>query len=203
MATHAGGHNQAAADADFTALHELMREHRVEIIMAGDTHDLELYVERYQADGAEHVMHHVVNGGCGAYHSSGTALAWPASPAVPQWAFHPSTAALIAKIDLNTPRWKWPFWVWTKRFGAWPFSVEWLSAAFDYNVAPFFQSFVEVRVEPSAGRVRMLPWGVHGRLRWVDLQVSPGWRPADGRPDEPVEIVLPIRAHPARTPPPR
>ena len=148
-------------------------------------------------------MHHVVNGGGGAYLSSGTALAWPIAPAVPQWAFHPTSAALTAKIDFHTPRWKWPFWVWTKHFGAWPFSVEWLSAAFDYNVAPFFQSFVEVRVEPWAGRVRMLPWGVHGRLRWVDLQVSPGWRPADGRPDEPVEIVLPIRAQPPRTTPAR
>ena len=79
--------------------------------------------------------------------------------------------------------------MWTKRYGAWPFSVEWLSAAFDYNVAPFFQSFVEVRVEPSAGRVRLLPWGVHGRLRWVDLQASAGWRPATSDPNEPVEIV--------------
>jgi 3',5'-cyclic AMP phosphodiesterase CpdA len=190
----AGGLYQAAGDADFAALHALMREHRVEIVMAGDTHDLELYVERYRAGGAEHVMHHVVNGGGGAYLSSGTALAWPAAPAVPQWAFHPSAAALTAKIDFHTPRWKWPFWVWTKRYGAWPFSVEWLSAAFDYNVAPFFQSFVEVRVEVSAGRVRMLPWGVHGRLRWSDLQASPGWRPAGGSPDELVEIVLPMRA---------
>jgi hypothetical protein len=190
----AGGLYQAAGDADFAALHALMREHRVGIVMAGDTHDLELYVERYRAGGEEHVMHHVVNGGGGAYLSSGTALAWPAAPAVPQWAFHPSTAALTTKIDFHTPRWKWPAWVWTKRYGAWPFSVEWLSAAFDYNVAPFFQSFVEVRVEVSAGRVRMLPWGVHGRLRWSDLQASPGWRPAGGAPDELVEIVLPMRA---------
>jgi 3',5'-cyclic AMP phosphodiesterase CpdA/uncharacterized membrane protein HdeD (DUF308 family) len=194
---YAGGLYQAAGDADFIALHELMREHRVEIVMAGDTHDLELYVERYQAGGGEHVMHHVVNGGGGAYLSSGTALAWPASPALPQWAFHPSTEALTAKIDFHTPRWKWPFWVWTKHYGAWPFSVEWLSAAFDYNVAPFFQSFVEVRVEPSAGRVRMLPWGVHGRLRWADLQASTGWRPAGHRPDDPVEVVVPMRASPA------
>jgi 3',5'-cyclic AMP phosphodiesterase CpdA/uncharacterized membrane protein HdeD (DUF308 family) len=191
---YAGGLYQAAGDADFTALHDLIREHRVEIVMAGDTHDLELYVERYRAEGSEHVMHHVVNGGGGAYLSSGTALAWPASPALPQWAFHPSSAALTAKIDFHTPRWKWPFWLWTKHYGAWPFSVEWLSAAFDYNVAPFFQSFVEVRVEPSAGRVRMLPWGVHGRLRWVDLQASPGWRPTAGRLDELVEIVVPMRA---------
>ena len=78
--------------------------------------------------------------------------------------------------------------------GAWPFSAEWLSAAFDFNVAPFFQSFVEVRVEPSAGRVRLLPYGVHGRLRWVDLQASAGWRPATSDPNDLVEIVLPMRA---------
>jgi 3',5'-cyclic AMP phosphodiesterase CpdA len=194
---YSGGLYQAAGDADFTLIHELLREHQVDLVMAGDTHDLELYLERYQTAGTDRVMHHVVNGGGGAYLSSGTALAWPASPAVPQWAFHPSTAALTAKIDFNTPRWKWPFWVWTKQFGAWPFSVEWLSAAFDYNVAPFFQSFVVVRVEPSAGRVRMLPWGVHGRLRWSDLQASTGWRPEGRRPDELVEIVMPIRT-PAR-----
>jgi uncharacterized membrane protein HdeD (DUF308 family)/3',5'-cyclic AMP phosphodiesterase CpdA len=191
---YAGGLYQAAGDPDFALLHDLMHEYRVDIVMAGDTHDLELYLERYQGDGTDHVMHHVVNGGGGAYLSSGTALAWPASPAVPQWAFHPSTAALTAKIDFLTPRWKWPFWVWTKQFGAWPFSVEWLSAAFDYNAAPFFQSFVEVRVEVSAGRVRMLPWGVHGRLRWRDLQASPGWRPDGRRPDELVEIVVPMAA---------
>jgi 3',5'-cyclic AMP phosphodiesterase CpdA/uncharacterized membrane protein HdeD (DUF308 family) len=199
---YAGGLYQASGDADFTTIHELMREYRVEVVMAGDTHDLELYRERYQADGSEHVMHHVVNGGGGAYLSSGTALAWPASPAVPEWAFHPSAAALTAKIDFHTPRWKWPFWVWTKRYGAWPFSVEWLSAAFDYNVAPFFQSFVEVRVEPSAGRVRLLPWGVHGRLRWSDLQASPEWNPS-GRQDEPAEIVVPIRRASSRPEPGR
>ena len=189
---YAGGLYQAAGDADFALLHDLMHEYQVDVVMAGDTHDLELYLERYRADGKDRVMHHVVNGGGGAYLSSGTALAWPASPAVPQWAFHPSTAALTQKIDFLTPRWKWPFWVWTKQFGAWPFSVEWLSAAFDYNAAPFFQSFVEVRVEPSAGRVRLLPWGVHGRLRWSDLQASPGWRPDGHSPDEPIEIVLPL-----------
>jgi len=54
-----------------------------------------------------------------------------------------------------------------------------------------------VRVEPSTGRVRMLPWGVHGRLRWADLQASTGWRPAGRRPDDPVEVVVPMRASPA------
>src|SRR4029453_15814531 len=114
----------------------------------------------------------------------GTSLAWPATPALPEWAFYPSTAALTAKIDFHTPRWKWPFWVWTKRFGAWPFSVEWLSAAFDYNAAPFFQSFVEVRVEPSAERARRLPWGPPGRPRGgrspIFAAVAPGRPPARG-----------------------
>jgi len=70
-----------------------------------------------------------------------------------------------------------------RRFDAWPFSAEWLSAMFDVNKAPFFQSFVEVAVEPSAGRVRPIPHGIHGRLRWSDLQSSGTVKPA-GVPDE-------------------
>ncbi|MGH7302237.1 MAG: metallophosphoesterase [Candidatus Rokuibacteriota bacterium] len=190
---YAGGQYQAGDDEAFAAIHQLLREHDVAVVMAGDTHDLEHYVERYRRDGVERVMHHVVNGGGGAYLSSGTALAWPAAPAVPEWAFYPSRADVTAKIDVHTPLWKWPFWVWTKKYGAWPFSVEWLSAAFDYNVAPFFQSFIEVRVEPSAARVRLLPWGVRGRLRWADLESSPGWRPSPSAPHDSVEIVLPMR----------
>ena len=86
---YAGGHYQAGGDAEFAALHRLLREYQVAVVMAGDTHDLELYVERYGAGGAERVMHHVVNGGGGAYLSFGTSLAWPAEAATPEWAFYP------------------------------------------------------------------------------------------------------------------
>ena len=82
--------------------------------------------------------------------------------------------------------------MWTKHFGAWPYSAELLSAAFDYNVAPFFQSFVEVRVEGSANRVRLIPYGVHGRLGWADLETSAGLQPAGAGADTPVELVLPL-----------
>jgi hypothetical protein len=97
------------------------------------------------------------------------------------------------KIVARTPAWKRPAWWWTTRFNAWPFSAEWLSGIFDYNVAPFFQSFFEVRVEPSAGRVRLLPYGVYGQLRWQDLahSASPAGRPVAG--DERVEWVVPMR----------
>jgi 3',5'-cyclic AMP phosphodiesterase CpdA len=189
---YAGGHYQAEGDADFEALHRLLREHQVAVVMAGDTHDLEWYVERYATGAGERVMHHVVNGGGGAYLSFGTALQWPAVPATPEWAFYPSKASVVGKLERYTPWWKWPFWVWTKRFGAWPYSAELLSAAFDYNVAPFFQSFVEVRVEPSAGRVRLVPYGVHGRLRWADLEMSARLRPAGAGADAPAELVLPL-----------
>ena len=47
-------------------------------------------------------------------------------------------------------------------FHAWPFSAEYLSALFDYNVAPFFQSFVEVRVEPSAAASACCPTACTG-----------------------------------------
>ena len=79
------------------------------------------------------------------------------------------------------------------QFGAWPFSAEWLSAAFDYNVAPFFQSFVEVRVEPSSNRIRLWPYGVNGRLRWRDLAHSP--QPSSSGDGEQafVEWIVPMR----------
>ena len=47
-------------------------------------------------------------------------------------------------------------WWWTRRLGGWPFSAKWLPATFDANVGPFSQSFIEVRVEPSKGRIRLL-----------------------------------------------
>jgi hypothetical protein len=77
-------------------------------------------------------------------------------PATAEWAYYPSTAAVVAKIEATTPGWKWPAGWWTRRFGGWPYSDEWLSAAVDPNVAPFSQSFIEVRVGPTNGRVRLL-----------------------------------------------
>ena len=95
-------------------------------------------------------MHYFVNGGGGAYLSFGTALQWPATRRPPQWAFYPDRRGRDAEdrgadAVVETAR-----LVVDDHFDAWPFSAEWLSALFDYNVAPFFQSFFEVRVEPSA-----------------------------------------------------
>ena len=187
---YAVGAYRGDVNEDFLALHGLLRERGVSLVMAGDTHDLEYYREPGVAGRA--AMHHVVNGGGGAYLSLGTALAKPESMPTPEWAFYPSTEPLVGKVVVNNPTWKRPVWFWASRLGGWPWSSEWLSAAFDYNVAPFFQSFVEVRVEPSAGRVRLLPWGVHGRLRWSDLQTSDGLRPEGVAPDAPVEWSLPL-----------
>ena len=113
-------------------------------MMAGDTHAFEYYIAE---DPDRRPVHHFVNGGGGAYLSFGTSLAWPTRPPTSDWAFYPDTKAVMAKIEADTPLWKRPAWWWTRQLGAWPFSAEWLSAVFDYNVAPFFQSFVKVRVE--------------------------------------------------------
>lgn len=179
---YAGGHYAAADDPDFAAIHALLKEHDVAIVMAGDTHDFEHYAET--APGSNQVVHHFVNGGGGAYLSFGTALAWPEEPATRDWAFYPNKQQVVDKIEATTPWWKRPAWWWTRRFGAYPFSAEWLSAAFDTNVAPFHQSFCEIRVEPSKNRIRILPYGVHGRLRWNELERSataiPAGQSADG-----------------------
>ena len=158
-----------AAQTDFAQLRSLLRKHNVSIVMAGDTHDLEYYRE----DSVESPpVHHFVNGGGGAYLSFGTSLDWPEKPVTSHWAFFPNRQQVVQKIDATTPIWKRPAWLWTRYLGGWPFSAEFLSAAFDSNTAPFYQSFMEVRVEPSKQQIRLIPYGVHGQLRYSDLQQS-------------------------------
>ncbi len=185
----AGGHDATEGDPQFAALKELLVRRGVRIAMAGDTHDLEYYAN--PAAPAAPTIQYFVNGGGGAYLSFGTALAWPARAPTTDWAHYPDRGAVSAKIEARTPWWKRPAWWWTRHFNAWPFSAEWLSAAFDYNVAPFFQSFVEVRVERSANRVRVIPYGVHGRLAWRDVARSERLR---GEGDDAlVEWIVPMK----------
>ncbi|HSD51156.1 MAG TPA: metallophosphoesterase [Candidatus Methylomirabilis sp.] len=190
---YAGGVYQGATNPPFAAIHRLLTEHEVELVMAGDTHDFEYYREEYTGKSGPLLMHHFVNGGGGAYLSIGTALAWPAKPPVPDWAFYPRTDSLTTKLDVETPTWKRPIWLWIKNLGAWPASVEALSAFFDFNHAPFFQSFMEVRVEGSRGRVRLILHGVNGPLPWRDLQVGGAVVPVGQGMDDPVEFVIPMR----------
>jgi len=187
----AGGHDVSAGDEGFTAIRDLLGAHDVRIVMAGDTHDLEYYAEPVEGPEGPATVHHWVNGGGGAYLSFGTALSFPADPVTPDWAYYPGRADVVDKIQRFTPWWKWPAWVWTRDFDAWPSTAEWLSAMFDYNVAPFFQSFVVVTVDPAGRQVTIRPWGVHGPLTWGDLDRSSGIMPAGVLPGQPVEWVVP------------
>src|SRR6516165_5086641 len=166
------GHDVSESAESFASLYRLLEDHNVRIAMAGDTHDFEYYAAPTNRDGVARVMHHFVNGGGGAYLSIGTALDFPKHPATPAWAFYPRTDQLRAKMDAEMPIWKQPFWYWIKWFNAWPFSVETLSGLFDFNHAPFFQSFIEVRVERSRRRVVLALIGVQGPLHWRDLQIG-------------------------------
>jgi hypothetical protein len=189
---YAGGHDQRPFDTAFADLHALLARHEVGIVMAGDTHDFEYYRETYASADGPGTMHHFVNGGGGAYLSIGTALDWPVDPPVEDWAFYPSTAAVYEKLDRETPTWKRPVWWWLNAAGGWPASVEGLSGAFDFNRAPFLQSFVEVRVERSAHLVRLILHGVHGPLRWRDLRTGGATVPVGKSPDDAAEFVVPM-----------
>jgi hypothetical protein len=79
--------------------------------------------------------------------------------------------------------------MWVKQFGAWPFSIEALSSMFDFNHAPFYQSFIEVRVERSKNRVVFALHGVNGPVHWRDLSISPG-NGLNDRFDDPVEFIV-------------
>lgn len=116
--------------------------------------------------------------------------AWAASPPTTNWAYYQNRAVVTAKIEDLTPWWKRAMWWWTKFANAWPFTAEWLSAAFDYNVAPFFQSFIEVRVERSANRVRLIPYGVHGQLTWADIAHADRLRASGAGDRAPAEWVV-------------
>jgi hypothetical protein len=188
---YAKAFDMAHGNPEFGRLKRLLVDRGVTIFMAGDTHDFEYYAEPPRV--GKPATHYFVNGGGGAYLSLGTALDWPAQPPTAEWAFYPGRDALVRKIDLRTPWWKRPAWWWTHHYHAWPFSSEYLSALFDYNVAPFFQSFVEVRVEASANRVRLWPYGVHGRLRWRDLSRSVALSATTGNADDFAEWIVPMR----------
>jgi predicted MPP superfamily phosphohydrolase len=188
---YAIGEYQGDMNPDFKALHDLLREYKVPLIMAGDTHDLEYYKEMPQNNDG-HTMHHFVNGGGGAYLSIGAAMAPADSRPAKDWAIYPSREPLIHKIDSLTPRWKYPAWVWLKKYNGYPFSAEWLSAAFDYNQAPYFQSFMEIKVEPSRNRIRLIPYGIHGQLRWSDMEYGGVGKPASAHTDDVVEWSFPM-----------
>ena len=188
----AEGQDVSESSEKFAALYRLLATHNVKIAMAGDTHDFEYYRENIVGDGPARVMHHFVNGGGGAYLSIGTALDFPKQPAVVDWSYYPRADHLRAKMDAEMPLWKQPFWYWIKWFNAWPFSVEAFSGIFDFNRAPFFQSFMEVRVERSKKRVVLILNGVHGPLQWRDLETGGAVIPPGVKPDDPVEFIVPM-----------
>jgi uncharacterized membrane protein HdeD (DUF308 family) len=187
------GKYQGAGDPAFNAIHEILRRHQVDIAMAGDTHDFEFYREKYVADGKEAQTLNFVNGGGGAYLSVGSALDFPAQPEVSDWAVYPRGDQLHAKIVSELPPWKTPFLKWMDWIRGFPSSVESLSGVFDFNHAPFFQSFMEIKVERSQHRVRLLLYGVNGQLRWRDLQVGGQVMPDGKSGDDFVEFIAPLK----------
>jgi uncharacterized membrane protein HdeD (DUF308 family) len=174
----------------FTAVHRLLRDHQVEVVMAGDMHDFEHYQEKYDAQGKKGTMHHFVNGGGGAYIVVGLPFDWPRTPDLPVWTYFPRKDAIIAKLDAQTPIWKRPVWLWVKHLSGWPFSGYILSAAFDHNKAPYFQSFMKVQVHNSKDEVHLLPHGANGQLRWRDLENFEALMPAGKSEDDPVEFII-------------
>lgn len=186
----AGGADTTAPDEELRELYDLLEARGVAVAMAGDTHDFEFYEQR-GAPGPRGPLRHFVNGGGGAYLSVGTALDWPSEPATTTWAYYPSTKAVQDKLGAQTPGWKRPALWWIRWARGWPVSVETLSGLFDFNKAPFFQSFMEVQVRRSRNEVRYVLHGVDGPLRWRDLDRS--FTPADAGPDDDAAFVFPLK----------
>jgi predicted phosphodiesterase len=190
---YAGGTDTSIGENAFSALYATIENAGVDVVMAGDTHAFEYYIQYNNVAAGTRPVYHFVNGGGGAYLSIGGALGWPDALPVETWAFYPGPDAVRAKLDAETPRWKQPFWAWIKRFGAWPVSTEALSGIFDFNHAPFYQSFIEVRVERSKKRVVFALQAANGPVLWRDLHSS--FEGIAGMtPDAPVEFIVSMKA---------
>ena len=114
----------------------------------------------------------------------------PATMPTKDFAFYPSRAPLVQKIEENTKWYKRPAWWWATSLDGWPFSAEWLSAMFDYNVSPYFQSFMKITVSPLEKKVTLIPYSNNGRLRWRDLTSTEDARPKGASMDDLVEWVI-------------
>lgn len=187
---YAAGHSQIVEDKEFDKLYQLLKTAKVDIIMAGDTHDFEYYKEKI---GDSEEIRHFVNGGGGAYLSIGTALDFPKNPPTEDFAFYPRTDQLYEKLDRETPTWKSPALYWIKYLNGFPLTTETLGGIFDFNNAPFFQSFMEIKVERSKNQVRLLLYGANGGLHWKDIQVDGKTKPVDKSDEDLVEFIVPLR----------
>ena len=109
-----------------------------------------------------------------------------------EFAFYPSYDPLVKKITQNIAWYKYPAWLWAKQLDGWPFSSEWLSAMFDYNGSPYFQSFMEIKVESSRRRVVLIPYSNHGRIKWSDMTSTMGARADGASMNDFAEWVIPM-----------
>ena len=187
---YVGGEYTAKDDKAFDEIYGILQRHNVDAVMAGDTHDFEFY----KIKNGQKEMLSFVNGGGGAYLSIGTSLGFPDDPVTNDYAFYPRTDELTQKIYNEAPFWKMPFYWWLKWFRGYPFDEEMVSGAFDFNRAPFFQSFLEISVERSNNRVSFMLYGANGRLRWRDIQTSGAAKPADKSDEDFVEFIAPLAA---------
>jgi uncharacterized membrane protein HdeD (DUF308 family) len=188
---YVGGRFQAEDNSAFREIYEILQRFQVNVTMAGDTHGFEFYKLPPVENNLKEALH-FVNGGGGAYLSIGTPLGFPADPVTGAYAFYPRKDELTEKIRRETPFWKMPFLWWLEWLHGYPFDSETVSGAFDFNRAPFFQSFMEVIVERSQNRVRFLLYGVNGRLRWRDIQTGVSVKPAGLSDDDYVEFIAPL-----------
>lgn len=167
---------------------DLLRKENVSIVMAGDIHDLEYYLDTSNPD---HPMYHFVNGGGGAYLSINRSFGSPEKPITSLWAYYPTAEALSQKLNETVPSLIRPLWWFAreKNRQGHVFAADVLSTALDQDKSPFLNSFLVVNVESSRKQVRIIPYGVHGRLKWSEFALSADKNLA---PQEYAEWVIPM-----------
>jgi hypothetical protein len=165
------------------ALYEMLRRYRVDVVMGGDTHAYQRYEVSYRDEGgAWRTMHHIVNGGGGAFLSPPMDWGWidfaPGLPLSQRTVYRNGAGAdQVVLLDVfptateMTRKFKRPpdpaargLRRWCEAYVTWLTRVALrygFTNALDHDGPPLLQSYVTVELERDAAgcwELRIVPW---------------------------------------------
>ena len=190
---YAGGLDTSIGDDAFSAIYATLENAGVDVVMAGDTHAFEYYVQYIKSPGKRapalsfcqrrrrSLPQHRRCSGLAQRIADGGLGFLPGSGSCPRKTRRRNASLEATDLDVD------------QAFRRLASLTETLSGIFDLNHAPFYQSFIEVRVERSKRRVVFALHGANGVVYWRDLHAS--FTGVTGtKPDAPVEFVVNMKA---------
>lgn len=187
-------------------LYELLRRYETHVVIGGDTHAFQHYEARYiTLRGTQHIAHHLVNGGGGAYLSKPVDLHWHTpsgmTPLESRFVYRDDAQEIVdqvmlrevfptaqqlrakfnGKIELDDQMWGLRRWL----IGQEPNILNrGYTNALNHDRSPLLQSLLTLNLDETLNgwRLRITPWFTTGSNNQLE-------------PQEPIDILAPNRAN--------